>query len=381
MAVLDPVPDVCMLAGESSGDLIGALLLKGLRQEHPQLRYGGIGGPRMIEQGFDAQVPMERLAVRGYVEVLRHLPGLLRLRRQIAQDLAQNKPRVFLGIDAPDFNLGLEEKLRVAGVKTLHLVCPSIWAWRAQRGAKIKRAVDHMLCVFPFEVALLEKLGVPASYVGHPLADMIPLEPDRGTARRALGLQQDACVIALLPGSRRDEIAHIAPRFLQAARILHAKAPGTRFLIPAAGAERKAELQRLLNRYADVPTQLIDGQSHRVLEASDGVLVASGTATLEAALYKRPMVIAYAMPGLSYWLMKDKGYLPYVGLPNILAGEFIVPELIQDRATPQALADALITQMRDSNATAQLAARYRRIHEDLRRDFSRSAAHVVGQFL
>jgi lipid-A-disaccharide synthase len=370
-----------MLAGESSGDLLGALLLKGLLREQPSLRYGGIGGPRMVELGFDAQVPMERLAVRGYAEVLRHLPGLLRLRKQIATDLSTNKPRLFIGIDAPDFNLGLEEKLRGAGVKTLHLVCPSIWAWRAERSEKIKRAVDHMLCVFPFEVPLLEKLGIPASYVGHPLADMIPLEPNRAAARNTLGVASDGCVIALLPGSRKDEIMHIAPRFLKAAELICAKEPGVQFLLPAAGAERKEELRRMLTRAPQMPIRLVDGQSHLVLEASDGVLVASGTATLEAALYKKPMVIAYAMPKLSWWMMKDKGYMPYVGLPNILAGEFLVPELLQDRATPQALAMGLIHQMRDSHAMAQLTACYRLMHEELRCNFSQSAARIVARFL
>jgi lipid-A-disaccharide synthase len=381
MTVLDPVPEVFVLAGESSGDLIGALLLKGLQQLHPHLHYGGIGGPRMVELGFDAQIPMERLAVRGYAEVLRHLPALLRLRKQLANDLIAQPPKVFIGVDAPDFNLGLEEKLRLSGIKTLHLVCPSIWAWRAERGGKIKRAVDHLLCVFPFEVELLQKLGIPATYVGHPLGDMIALEPDPQGARDALRIPRDAFAVGLLPGSRRDEIVHIAPRFFKAAELIRAKEPNAIFLMPAAGPERKDQLQRMLKQYPAVQVQLIDGQSHRVLEASDGVLVASGTATLEAALYKKPMVIAYVMPKLTWWMMKDKGYLPYVGLPNILAGEFLVPELLQDRATPEALACALIEQVRDTRKKEQLNERFHQIHLQLRRGFSHSAAQAVAQFL
>jgi lipid-A-disaccharide synthase len=381
MGVLTTIPDVCMLAGESSGDLLGALLLKGLKPHYPELRFGGIGGPRMIALGFDAQVPMDRLAVRVYAEVLRRLPALLRLRKSLARELSAQKPRVFLGIDAPDFNLGLEQRLRQHGVRTLHLVCPSIWAWRAGRAEKIKRAADHVLCVFPFEEVLLEKLGIAATYVGHPLADMIPIMPDTAQARATLHLGLQDRVIALLPGSRKDEIAHLAPRFLKAAEILRTKEPGAKFLIPAAGAERKAELERILRQFHQLPVQLVDGMSHTVLEACDGVLVASGTATLEAALYKKPMVIAYAMPALSWWMMKDKGYLPYVGLPNILAGEFLVPELLQDKATPQALAAALIEQMRNRILGEQRLSHYVRMHHALRRDFSTTAANAVAKYL
>jgi lipid-A-disaccharide synthase len=381
MGVLVTVPDVCMLAGESSGDLLGALLLKGLKPRYPELRFGGIGGPQMIALGFDSQVPIDRLAVRGYAEVLRRLPALLHLRKSLARELSTYKPRVFLGIDAPDFNLGLEQQLRQQGVRTLHLVCPSIWAWRAERAEKIERAVDHMLCVFPFEEVLLEKLGITATYVGHPLADMIPIMPDMAQARATLQLPLEGRVIALLPGSRRDEIAHLAPRFLKAAELIRTKEPGAQFLIPAAGAERKAELERILQQFRQLPVRLVDGMSHTVLEASDGVLVASGTATLEAALYKKPMVIAYAMPALSWWMMKDKGYLPYVGLPNILAGQFLVPELLQDKATPQALAAALIEQMRDRTLGEQRLDHYVRMHHALKRDFSTAASNVLARYL
>jgi lipid-A-disaccharide synthase len=381
MSILNSMPDVAMVAGEASGDLLGALLLQGLLTRTNDVSFGGIGGPRMAQLGFDAQIPLERLAVRGYVEVLRHLPGLLRLRAGLAKEMIASPPRMFIGIDAPDFNLGLEEKLRAARIRTLHLVCPSIWAWRAQRITQIKRSVDHMLCVFPFEPDLLASHGVKASYVGHPLADMIPLQPNSGQARRKLGLDEQGCVIALLPGSRRDEIAYIAPLFLKAAELLKIKEPDVRFLIPAAGELRRLELQRLLARFPGLPVQLVDGQSHTVLEACSGALVGSGTATLEAALYKKPMVIAYAMPTVSWWMMRNKGYLPYVGLPNILAGEFLVPELIQDKATPSALAGALIEQMRDRTLSTRLNDRFMQMHEQLRCDFSRAAADVVMEYL
>ncbi|MGL4574974.1 MAG: lipid-A-disaccharide synthase [Burkholderiaceae bacterium] len=381
MPILNSMPDVAMVAGEASGDLLGALLLQGLLAKTNDVAFGGIGGPRMAQLGFDAQIPLERLAVRGYVEVLRHLLGLLKLRSGLAKEMIASPPRLFIGIDAPDFNLGLEEKLRAARIRTVHLVCPSIWAWRAQRITQIKRSVDHMLCVFPFEPELLEKHGVKASYVGHPLADMIPLQPNVGQARRKLGLEEQSCIIALLPGSRKDEIAHIAPLFLKAAELLRIKEPNARFLIPAASELRRVELQRLFARFPGLPVQLVDGQSHTVLEACSGVLVASGTATLEAALYKKPMVIAYAMPTVSWWMMRNKGYLPYVGLPNILAGEFLVPELIQDKATPSALAGALIEQMRDRTLSTRLNDRFMQMHEQLRCDFSRTAADVVMEYL
>jgi lipid-A-disaccharide synthase len=381
MQILSSTPDVAMVAGEASGDLLGALLLKGLISRVPDMTFAGIGGPRMSAAGFDAQIPLERLAVRGYVEVLKHLPSLLKLRSALARDMIAAPPRLFLGIDAPDFNLTLEQKLRVAKIKTLHLVCPSIWAWRAKRIEHIKRAVDHMLCVFPFEPELLSKHGVKASYVGHPLADMIPLVPDPMHARERLKIDKSRCVIALLPGSRKDEIKHIAPLFLKAAALLLVKEPSAVFLIPAANEQRRAELAQLAAKHQGLPVQVLDGQSHAALEACDGALVGSGTATLETALFKKPMVIAYAMPTASWWLMKNKGYLPYVGLPNILANEFLVPELLQDKATPEALAGALIEQMRDQKRSTRLKERFTHIHTQLRCDFSTTAANVVLEYL
>lgn len=369
---------IAMIAGEASGDLIASLLVKGLLANAAEpLHLFGVGGPAMQAAGFDMQVSIEQLAVRGYVEVLRHLPRLLLLRRRLGAQWLQNKPAAFIGVDAPDFNLGLELKLRAQGVKTIHLVCPSIWAWRRERVEKIRQSVSHMLCIFPFEQALLEKEGIPATYVGHPIADMIPQRADVGSARAALGLRETAPVVALLPGSRRDEIKYIAPRFLEAAALIKRAEPETQFVLPAAGEARRAQLQPLLVRHANLGIKLTDGQSHTCLAASDAVLVASGTATLEAALFKKPMVIAYAMPAASYWMMKDKGYLPYVGLPNILCEEFVVPELLQHRATPAALADAVLHQLRDTGNRTRLEQRFTALHASLQRDFANTAARTV----
>jgi lipid-A-disaccharide synthase len=369
---------IAMIAGEASGDLIASLLVKGLHANAVEaLHLSGVGGPAMQAAGFNMQVSLEQLAVRGYVEVLRHLPRLLALRRRLAAQWLRNKPAAFIGVDAPDFNLGLELKLRAGGIKTIHLVCPSIWAWRRERVEKIRQSVSHMLCIFPFEQALLEKEGIPATYVGHPIADMIAQRPDVAGARAALGLQGNAPVIALLPGSRRDEIKYIAPRFMEAAALIKRAEPETQFVLPAAGEERRVQLQPLLLKHAHLGIKLTNGQSHTCLAASDAVLVASGTATLEAALFKKPMVIAYAMPAGSYWMMKDKGYLPYVGLPNILCEEFVVPELLQHHATPTALADAVLHQLRDGENRIRLEQRFTALHASLQRDFTNTAARTV----
>ncbi len=371
-----------MIAGEASGDLIASLLVKGLLANAAEpLHLSGIGGPAMQAAGFEMQVSIEQLAVRGYVEVLRHLPRLLALRRRLAAQWLRNKPAAFIGVDAPDFNLGLELKLRASGVKTIHLVCPSIWAWRRERVEKIRQSVSHMLCIFPFEQALLEKEGIPATYVGHPIADMIAQQVDVAGARAALGLRENSPVVALLPGSRRDEIKYIAPRFIAAAALIKRAEPETQFVLPAAGEARRAQLQPLLAQHKDLAITLTEGQSHTCLAASDAVLVASGTATLEAALFKKPMVIAYAMPAISYWMMKDKGYLPYVGLPNILCEEFVVPEILQDRATAPALAEAVLHQLRDTPNRIRLEQRFTALHATLRRDFANTAARAVLDLL
>ncbi|CAN7324254.1 lipid-A-disaccharide synthase [Trinickia sp. LjRoot230] len=373
---------VAMVAGEPSGDLLGAALLAGLARRLPATTgYYGIGGPRMIAQGFDAHWPMEKLTVRGYVEALRHIPEILRIRRDLKHQLLAERPQAFIGIDAPDFNFGLEEPLRVAGIPTIHFVCPSIWAWRGGRIKKIARAVDHMLCVFPFEIELLERARVPATYVGHPLADEIPLEPDMPGARAALGLPASGPVVAVLPGSRRSEIALIGPTFFAAMALMQQREPSVRFVMPAATPALRALLQPLADAHPGLALTLTDGDAQRAMTAADAVLVKSGTVTLEAALLKKPMVISYKVPWLTGQIMRRQGYLPYVGLPNILAGRFVVPELLQQFATPEALADATLTQLHDDANRRTLTDVFTRMHESLRRNTAERAAEAVERVI
>ncbi|HWX13201.1 MAG TPA: lipid-A-disaccharide synthase [Trinickia sp.] len=369
---------VAMVAGEPSGDLLGASLLEGLVRLLPEAtRYYGIGGPRMIAHGFEAHWPMEKLTVRGYVEALRHIPEILRIRNELKRQLLAERPHAFIGVDAPDFNFGLEEPLRAAGIPTIHFVCPSIWAWRGGRIKKIVKAVDHMLCVFPFEVELLEKAGVAATYVGHPLADEIPLEPDIAGARRALGLAETGPVIAVLPGSRRSEIGLIGPTFFDAMAVMQQREPGVRFVMPAATPALRALLQPLVDAHPGLALTLTDGDAQRAMTAADAVLVKSGTVTLEAALLKKPMVISYKVPWLTGQIMRRQGYLPYVGLPNILAGRFVVPEILQHFATPEALADATLTQLHDEANRRTLTEVFTQMHHALRRNTAQSAAEAV----
>ena len=356
---------LAMVAGEASGDLLAGLLLGGLKQRWPTLSTFGIGGPRMAEHGFAAWWPHDKLAVRGYVEVLRHYREIKGIRDALAQRLLADRPDAFIGVDAPDFNLGLEERLRAAGVKAMHFVCPSIWAWRPGRIQTIARSVDHVLCLFPFEPALLQQRGIAATFVGHPLADAIPMDVPRAQARAALGLGASEPVVALLPGSRRSEIEAIAPTFGAAAAELARRRPELRFVLPIAPGLRGLVESHIGGPARDVPITLLDGRSHEALAACDVTLIASGTATLEAALFKRPMVIAYRMAGLSYRLMKGRGYLPYVGLPNILSGGFVVPEYIQDAATPVALADAVSRRLDDVAGNERLVARFEEMHRQL----------------
>jgi len=368
-----------MVAGEASGDLLASLLLRGLHARWPGLKAQGIGGPKMAELGFEAWWPHDKLAVRGYVEVLRHYREIAGIRRQLAARLLADKPDAFIGVDAPDFNLGLEQTLKRAGVKSIHFVSPSVWAWRGGRVQKIGRSTDHVLCLFPFEPAIYARHGVPASYVGHPLADAIPLDVPRDAARARLKLAVDAKVVALLPGSRRSEIDCIAPTLLQAAALLHRERPALRFVLPIVPGLRE-RIAPLLGP-CDAPIQLLDGQSHEALAACDVTLIASGTATLEAALFKRPMVITYRMNALSWQLMKRMRYQPWVGLPNILCEDFVVPELLQDDATPRALADAVLAWLDDAPRSAALAARFTELHNLLRRDTARCATDAIAKVL
>ena len=333
---------LAMVAGEASGDLLAGLLLKGLKARWPALAAAGIGGPQMAAQGFDAWWPSDKLAVRGYVEVLRHYREIVGIRRQLTARLLEAHPDVFIGVDAPDFNLEIEARLKAAGTKAIHFICPSIWAWRGERVGKIAKSVDHVLCLFPFEPALLARHGIAATYVGHPLADAIPLEPPRVAARQALGLAAADRVVALLPGSRRSEIQYIAPVFLQAAARLHRQWPGLRFVLPLAPGLRSL-VEAMLGQHAGAtPITLLDGCSHEALAACDVTLIASGTATLEAALFKRPMVIAYRMNALSWQMMRRMQYQAWVGLPNILCRDFVVPERLQAEADPATLANDVL---------------------------------------
>ncbi len=379
-------PRIAMVAGETSGDLLAGLLLDGMQQQWPGVSSYGIGGPCMQQRGFEALWPSERLAVHGYsFEVLMRLWDILSIRKQLRARLQQDRPDVFVGVDAPDFNLGLEQDLRAAGIKTVHFVCPSIWAWRPERVHKIRAAADHVLCLFPFEPDLLAQHDIAATYVGHPLAQVIPMEPDRAAARTRLGLEQDKPVLALLPGSRRAEVQYIAKPFMQAAALLKQEFPDLQVVLPAVPAlhERLTALSHELQVASWL--KIVEGQSHDVLAACDCTLIASGTATLEAALFKRPMVIAYNMHPWSYKLMQRKQLQPWVGLPNILCSDFVVPELLQDQATPRALADA-IAQWLDHSEHARakvktIQARFTALHHSLFRDTPQLSAHAIQKIL
>ncbi len=370
-----------MVAGEASGDLLAGLLLGGMRARWPTMSAHGIGGPRMQAQGFEAWWPHDRLAVMGYADVLPRLWELLRIRRELGNRLLADRPDAFIGVDAPDFNFGLEERLKRQGVRTIHFVSPSIWAWRGERVHRIARAVDHVLCLFPFEPALYEKHGVAASYVGHPLADAIPLEVPHEAARQALGLTGRAPVVALLPGSRKQELMHIAPGLLAAAERLRRLHPAARFVMPVVPGLRALLAPMLARQPADLPLTVVDGRSHEVLAACDVAIVASGTATLEAALFKRPMVITYSMHWLSWRKMKGRNYLPWVGLPNILSEDFVVPELIQEAATPDALAEAASGWLSDPQRCQALQARFTELHHRLRRNTAQAATDAIQKVI
>jgi lipid-A-disaccharide synthase len=372
---------IAMVAGEASGDLLAGLLLGGMRERWPGLHTQGIGGPKMVQHGFDAWWPYDKLAVHGYVEALRHYREISGIRKQLAQRLLADPPQAFVGVDAPDFNLGLEARLKAASVKTIHFVCPSVWAWRGGRVRKIAASVDHLLCLFPFEPELLRPHGVAGSYVGHPLADEIPLVPPRGASRAALGLREHDVVVAVLPGSRRAEIEHIGPAFFQAARHLHEHRGDLRFVVPVAPGLRSM-VDAMVERHAPgVPLLVFDGHSHEALAACDVTLIASGTATLEAALFKRPMVIAYRMHPLSWQVMKRMSYLPWIGLPNILCRDFVVPELLQGDATPQALAREALAWLEAHGRAEALQRRFVELHELLRRDTARRATDAISEVL
>jgi lipid-A-disaccharide synthase len=368
---------VALVAGEASGDILGAGLMQALKVQHPMVEFVGVGGPRMEAQGLKSYFPQERLAVMGLVEVLGRLPELLGRRKRLLKTLLEVCPDVFIGIDAPDFNLDLALKLRRAGIRTVHYVSPSVWAWRQKRVLKIREACDLMLTLFPFEAKFYHDHQVAVRFVGHPLADTIPLVADRAEARALLNLPQDGLVVALMPGSRGGEVARLGELFLAAADRLRSMRPGIRFVVPCASPERRAQLEQMLTG-RDLPLTLLDGRSHEALAACNAVLIASGTATLEALLYKRPMVVAYSVAPLTFRILKRLVKSPYVALPNLLAQRLLVPELLQDAATPDAMAQ-LLSPLLD-NGDRQTDG-FDAIHRTLRCDASSQAADAVLELI
>ena len=371
---------IAVVAGEASGDLLGAHLIRALRARLPEAQFTGIGGPRMQSAGMTVLYPMEKLAVRGYVEVLLHYAEIQGIRRRLAARFLAHPPALFVGVDAPDFNLDLELKLKSAGIPTAHLVGPSIWAWRGERIEKIRRAVGHMLVIFPFEQEIYETAGIPVTYVGHPLAEMLAPSPDRAAAREQLRLPVGAPVIVLLPGSRLSEVGQMADTFIETARQVAAAVPDAQILVPLVNRSTRDLFETALYRReaGDLNLTVMFGHAHEAMAAADVVLAASGTATLEAALIGRPVVIAYRMPRASWWIMRNRGYQPYVGLPNILAGEFIVPEFLQDEATPENLSQAVLNLLFDGVVRARLETRFAAIARELRQDSAgRMAAALV----
>lgn len=375
----NPSPLIALCAGEASGDLLGAHLIRAIRERCPEARFTGIGGPRMAAEGFESLFDQEKLAVRGYAEVLKKLPEILRIRRGLTEELKQRRPDVFVGIDAPDFNLWVAEQLKAAGIATMHYVSPSVWAWKRGRVNKIVRQVNEVLCLFPMEPSLYREAGGRARFVGHPLAQSLPLEADKNAARERLKLAQDIPVFALLPGSRVSEIDYMAPIFFQTAKLILQRYPDARFLLPVATHATRNRLTALLaeERFKHLPIQLMTAHADLACTAADAVLVTSGTATLEVALCKRPMVISYKISPLTYAYVKRKIKVPHVGLPNILLGREAVPELLQSRAKPQLLADALIKWYESPEECAALQRDFHELHHMLRRDTAELAAQNV----
>lgn len=369
---------VAILAGEASGDILGAGLLKALRARVDQLDIVGVGGELMQAQGLESRFPMERLSVMGLVEVLGRLPELLKRRRRLAYELIASPPDVFVGIDAPDFNIGLEGRLRRAGIPTVHYVSPSVWAWRRKRIFKIRKTTDLMLTLLPFEARFYEEHGVPVRFVGHPLANEIPLESDPAAARAELGLPRDGALVALLPGSRGGEVEQLARPFLDTARWLAQQRPGVRFVLPAANARREQQLSTLIDaEYGDLELTLVSGRSRTVMAAADAILIASGTATLEAMLLKKPMVVAYRMAPLTYRILSRLIKSRYISLPNLLADREMVPEVLQDDVRVDVLGPLLLQALDDDAQRRVLAETFADIHQQLRQDADAQAADAV----
>jgi lipid-A-disaccharide synthase len=372
-----------IVAGEASGDLLGSLLIAALKEVHSDIRFVGIGGPKMQAEGMEVLFPMEKLAVRGYVEVLRHYREIVGIRSKLRNYFINNHPDMFIGVDAPDFNLDLELALKQRGIPTIHYVSPSIWAWRGERINKIKRAVSHMLALFPHEPRLYQEAGIPVDYVGHPLADLLPEYPKRTEMRETMRLPLQAKVFAFLPGSRQSEVEHLAHTYIETAKLVLQQLPDARFLVPLVSRETRGIFEQALYDCdaQQLPITLLFGHAQDAMIAADIVLVASGTATLECALLKRPMVITYKMPAFSWWMIKRKRYQPYFGLPNILCERFVVPELIQEDATPENLSQALLNLLNNKEAVAELEQTFHELHKTLRQNTAQKAAAAILPYL
>ncbi len=385
------IAKVAFVAGEASGDMLGYHLIQALKKKSPDIELIGIGGPKMMSLGLHSYYPMEQLSVRGYLEVIKHLWGLMKLRRALLKQILEACPDVFVGIDAPDFNFWLEKKLKAKGIPTIHYVSPSIWAWRGGRIKGIKRAVSHMLTLFPFEAALYQQAQIPVTYIGHPLADELPLHPKVEATREKLKIKANTVVIALLPGSRQSEVTQHAQQMINTAIELHtiyqAQNKATQFLVPLITRETREIFEiawhQTLNKQPELEMdiQIMFGHAHEAMTAADAVVVASGTATLEAALLKKPMVITYRMSNLSWQLLKRMRYLPYVGLPNILAGEFIAPELLQHEATPKKIAEAVVDMLTQKDKLKYIKQQYMAIHKSLKQSSAQKAAQVVLSYI
>ncbi len=372
---------IAIVVGEASGDILGAALMQELRKIYPNASFSGIGGPRMLDQGFHSFFPQDRLAVMGLIEPLKRIFELLRIRKFLREHFIKNPPDVFIGIDSPDFNLSLEESLKEKGIKTVHYVSPSVWAWRQKRVLKVKRAVDLMLTLLPFEAKFYEQHQVPVEFVGHHLADEIPLQTDKLAARKALGLAEDGRYIALLPGSRSSEVERMADLFMHAGVFCLEQDPSLKFLIPAANSDRYRQLHLALSEYVDFPFKLFNGRSHEIIAAADAVLLASGTVTLEAMLLKKPMVVAYRMAPVTYWILSRLIKTPFVSLPNLLAQKMLVPELLQEKASPQSLGNALMNYFENPDKTAEVVAQFESMHLQLKRNASERAAAAIAKLI
>ncbi len=370
-----------IVVGEASGDILGAALMIELRKRFPNAEFSGIGGARMLAQGFHSYFPQDRLAVMGLIEPLKRLPELLRIRKFLREHFIANPPTVFIGIDSPDFTIPLEGSLKEQGIKTVHYVSPSVWAWRQKRIIKIARSVDLMLTLLPFEATFYQEHQVPVEFVGHHLADEIPFDIDKVEARKRLGLPEEGRIVALMPGSRASEVERMGDVFMHAAVFCLEQDPSLQFIIPAASSDRYRQLHIQLNKYVDFPIQLINGHSHDAMAAADVVLLASGTVTLEALLFKKPMVVAYKMAPLSYkilsWLLKT----PYFSLPNLLAQKMLVPELIQHQATPEALSAQVMNYFENPEQAQALSKTFAEMHQELKRDASARAADAIARLI